>query len=202
MPLELRPLAKDDAHEAARLVFASYEDNPFRKIVFPNGMSQSTIHKIIESRSSAVDDPDKYPLKIVDTETGEMAACAVWEYTKPMSEGDWNHEMEKALTAYPEARQDILSEFMLKEQDSKRRIMGNNRWWDKLEEMKVPGFIVATDQGYGLYIKHGFREVERWEVDMGRWPQWGGNGMYMNVFLTRHPAPPQLGGTEQYAPAQ
>ena len=73
---------------------------------------------------------------------------------------------------------------------------------DKLEEIKVPGFIVATDQGYGLYIKHGFREVERWEVDMGRWPQWGGNGTYMNVFLTRHPAPPQIGGTEQYALAQ
>lgn len=129
MPLELRPLTKDDAHEAARLVLASYEDNPFRKIVFPNGMSQSTIDEIVESRSSAVDDPDKYPLKIVDTETSEMAACAVWEYTKPMGEEDWDRQKEKALTAYPEARQDILSEFMLIEQDSKRRIMGNNRWW-------------------------------------------------------------------------
>lgn len=54
---------------------------------------------------------------------------------------------------------------------------------DKLEEMKVPGFILSTAQGYGLYLKHGFKEIERWETDMSRWPP--GQGMYKNVFLTR-----------------
>jgi len=58
---------------------------------------------------------------------------------------------------------------------------------EKLEEMKVPGFIISTDQGYGLYVKHGFREVERWEVDLGRWAQLGGSGPYKNVYLTRIP---------------
>lgn len=58
---------------------------------------------------------------------------------------------------------------------------------DKLEDMKVPGFILSMDQGYGLYLKHGFKhgfkEIERWETDMGRWPP--GQGVYKNVFLTR-----------------
>lgn len=54
---------------------------------------------------------------------------------------------------------------------------------DKLEEMKVPWFILSTDQGYGLYLKHGFKEIERWETDMSRWLP--GQGMYKNVFLTR-----------------
>lgn len=58
----------------------------------------------------------------------------------------------------------------------------------KQEEMQLPGFMVATDQGYGLYIKHGYKEVDRWEADMGRWPQWGGHGMYKNVFLVREPS--------------
>lgn len=57
---------------------------------------------------------------------------------------------------------------------------------EKLEEMNVPGFIVSTDQGYGLYLKHGFKEIERWEVDMSRWPP--AQGMYKNVFLTRMPS--------------
>ena len=58
------------------------------------------------------------------------------------------------------------------------------RWGiDKLDEMKVPGFIIATEQGYGLYIKHGFKEIERWEVDMSQWPP--GHGTYKNIFLTR-----------------
>ena len=57
---------------------------------------------------------------------------------------------------------------------------------DKLEEMKVPGFIVSTHQGYGLYLKHGFKEMGRWEVDMSQWPP--AEGMYKNVFLTRMPS--------------
>ena len=61
------------------------------------------------------------------------------------------------------------------------------RWGtDKLEEMKVPGFIVSTNQGYGLYLKHGFQEIGRWEVDMSWWPP--GEGMYKNAFLTRMPS--------------
>jgi len=55
----------------------------------------------------------------------------------------------------------------------------------KQEEMNWPGFIEATDQGYGLYIKHGYKEVERWEVDMERWAELGGSGMYKNVYLVR-----------------
>lgn len=56
----------------------------------------------------------------------------------------------------------------------------------KLEEMKVPGYIVSTNQGYGLYLKHGFKEIGRWEVDMSQWPP--GEGMYKNAFLTRMPS--------------
>ena len=55
----------------------------------------------------------------------------------------------------------------------------------KQEEMKLPGFIEATVQGYGLYLKHGYREMERWEFDLGNWSQWGGSGMYMNAYLVR-----------------
>ena len=73
------------------------------------------------------------------------------------------------------------------------------RWGtDKLEEMQVPSFIRSTVQGYGLYKKYGYKEIDRWEIDLGRWPQWGGHGMYKNVFLTRYPAKsaqPEPGGS-------
>lgn len=59
---------------------------------------------------------------------------------------------------------------------------------ERLEETQIPGFIIASDQGYGLYIKNGFKEVERWEVDLDQWSQLGGNGIYKNVYLTRQPA--------------
>ena len=56
---------------------------------------------------------------------------------------------------------------------------------DRIEAMKVPGFVIATNQGYGLYLKHGFKEVDRWEADMSRWPP--GQGIYKNIFLTKMP---------------
>lgn len=130
MPLELRPMTKDDAQEAAALVVASYENNTFRAIVLPTGMGQASIDKMVEERQKAVDDPDKHVLKVVDTDNNDkIAGCAVWEYTKAMTDEDWDRAGKEAPSAYPEARQDLLGEFIMKEQGSKRRIMGHTRWW-------------------------------------------------------------------------
>ena len=128
MPLEMRPMTREDAPEAAALLLASFENNAFRAIVFPNGMSKATIDKILERRQKAVDDPDQYILKVVDTDNNDkMAGCAVWEYTKAMTEEDWERA-RKGASKYPESRHDILDEFVAKEQDSKHRIMGHTRW--------------------------------------------------------------------------
>ena len=135
MPLELRLMAKDDAQEAAALLVASYENNAFRAIVYPDGMSKASIDKIVEGRQKAVDDPDKYLLKVVDTDNSDkMAGCAVWEYTKAMTDEDWERARNEALSEYPEARHDILGEFVAKEQDSKRRIMGHTRWFGEMPQ--------------------------------------------------------------------
>ena len=130
MPLELRPMAKEDAQEAAALSTASYENNPFRAIMLPTGMSDGREDRIVEKRQKAIDDPDKYVLKVVDTDNNDkMAGCAVWEYTKAMADEDWERAKKEALSAYPEARMDILADFLLKTEDSKSRIMGHSRWW-------------------------------------------------------------------------
>lgn len=138
MPLELRPMAKEDAQEAAALVVASFENNPFRAIVFPTGMGQASIDKIVEGRQKAVDDPNKYVLKVVDTDNNDkMAGCAVWEYTKAMTDEDWERAGKEAPGAYPEARQDLLGEFLIKDQGSRRRIMGHTRWWGEFASSRA-----------------------------------------------------------------
>lgn len=130
MPLELRPLAKEDAQEAAALLAASYRSNNFRTIALLNGMSQVSIDRLVRERQQAIDDPDKYTLKVVDTDNNDkMAGCAVWEYTKAMTDEDWERAKEEAPKAYPEARHDILDQFILKEQEFKRQIMGHTRWF-------------------------------------------------------------------------
>lgn len=129
MPLELRPMAKEDAQEATALLIESYKNNAFRTIVLP-AVSQVTVDKIVEGRQLAIDDPDQHVLKVVDTDNNDkMAGCAVWEHTKAMTDEDWERAREEAPSAYPEARHEILAEFYLKEHVSKRRIMGHTRWW-------------------------------------------------------------------------
>lgn len=130
MPFELRPMAKADVQEAATLRVASYENNAFIAIMFPTGMSQAHMDRMVKSRQKAIDDPDNYALKIVDTDNNDkMAGCAVWEYTKAMSDEDWARARKEALNAYPEANMDILGEFLVKDQDLRRKVMGHTRWW-------------------------------------------------------------------------
>ena len=129
MTLELLPLVKEDTDEVVRLNVASYANNPFRRILFPNGMAPSKLDKIKDSCFKAVDDPDQYGLKLVDTDTGEIAACAIWAYTQAKTDEDWDREREEALNSYPDARQDIVLAFIYKAHDSKRRVMGHTRWW-------------------------------------------------------------------------
>lgn len=133
MPFELRPMAKENAQEAAALVVTSYENNAFRAITLPTATSQVSIDKIVEERQKAVDNPEKYAFKVIDTDNNhKMAGCAVWEYTKAMTDEDWERAKEEAPKAYPEARHDILDEFIAKEQEARRGIMGHTRWLGEL----------------------------------------------------------------------
>ena len=141
MPLELRPMTKEDAQEAVALTVASYKDNAFRAIVLPTGMSQASIDNIVKERQKAVDDPDKYALKVVDTDNNDlMAGCAVWEYTKARSDADWDREKEEGPDPLPEARLDIRNEFVAKEHIIQRRIMGHTRWLGEA----IPFYILDT----------------------------------------------------------
>ena len=137
MPLELRPLTREDAVQAAGLICESYKNNPFRRIVMPNGMGQASLDKLIDSQLKAADDPDKYLMKVVDTTTGEMAACACWQHSKAMSDEDWDREMERPTDERPDTRKDLIEPFIIKSREAKRRVMNSGRWWGELSDLKA-----------------------------------------------------------------
>lgn len=137
MPLELHPFTKQDAPELVRLIVAGYQDTPMMKIIFPDGMSQAGLEQIEKVRCESVDDDNSYVWKVVDTDTGEMAACATWTHTKAMSDEDWDRDMAKAMNRWPEANHDILDPITRESQDKKRRIMGHTRWWGKQPRVDI-----------------------------------------------------------------
>lgn len=158
MPLELRPLAKEDAQEAAALLVASFENNPFRAIIYPTGMSLVSIDWIVSHRQMVVDDPNHYALKVVDTDNNDtMAGCAIWEYTLAMTDEDWEREKNEAPKGYPEVRHDVADQFIAKEQDSKCRIMGHTRWLGEY----VPDSLMSAQSLYLLTADNVFNRTPR-----------------------------------------
>ena len=47
-------------------------------------------------------------------------------------------------------------------------------------------YIEATPQGYGLYVKLGFEEIDHIKIDVSRW---GGKEPALNRALSRSPRP-------------
>ena len=145
MPLELRFMVKEDAQEATAILLESFQNNPFRAIVLPTGLSQASIDKTVDARQKAVDDPDQFALKIVDTDNNDkMVGSAVWIYTKAMTDEDWETEEPKI---YPESRTDILNDIIAKDMVMKRQIMGHTRWLGELvPALHVPIFHFFSGQ--------------------------------------------------------
>ena len=175
-----------------------------------------------------MDESNKYFVQIVDTDTGKMVACAVWEYTKSMSHEDWEQK-RRERPEYPEARQEVLQVMYQGVAEKRINLMGSSRYWGrstvryatqpkfnrfiellslqtlpaysrqglgsqlvawgtkKSDETGVPAFIESTEQGAGLYKKHGFQEVATVPVDLEQWAHWGGKGTYTNTFFSREP---------------
>lgn len=53
---------------------------------------------------------------------------------------------------------------------------------DKAEEMKLPAYLEASKAGKPLYVKHGFKEVDRIEFDLTKW---GGEGVDVVVNMLK-----------------
>ena len=144
MPLELLPLTKEDAFEVAELHVESFKNNPFRKIVFPKGMGQASKKRIIDGHFKALEDPSKYMMKVIDTDSREMAAYAVWQHTKSMTSEDWDREREISKDSFPDARLDLLEKFLIKGCDAKRRVKKDERWWGELSD------VISAYLGWGV----------------------------------------------------
>ena len=131
MPLEVRPFTGNEAREAALVTTKSFHENPFRKILFPDGFGQRTVEKTFKGYLEAVEDPDTFAVQIWDTDEHRMAAFAIWSFTKPMTDEKWNQKLADRLEAYREARPDAVQAFLKLENEHKRKVMGMSRWWGK-----------------------------------------------------------------------
>ena len=79
--------------------------------------------------------------------------------------------------------------------DYQRRGIGSMlvQWGvDKSNESGIPAYLESTEIGSPLYMKFGFKEVDRLTLAMSKWAEFGGQGSYSYVYMVRWPDSQEL----------
>lgn len=175
----------------SRCMFDSHENppQPFFHAFFPiHGDTHDAREDAIAEGATRLhswhtEDPTSYWQKMVDTDTGRIAGCALWNICKenPFADG---HHME--VTWFPDDGSRRCAEQVLEEQsaprarvgqrpqvylfilfthaDYRRRGIGQkfmNWGMAKADEMGVEMFLDSTPMGKPLYEANGFIELEK-----------------------------------------
>ncbi|MCJ1392773.1 hypothetical protein MMC18_005644 [Xylographa bjoerkii] len=155
-------------------------------------------------------DPSNHYLQVTETATKKAVAYVWWEHAKGRTEAQWAEtyanrfrpkEMNKALMDATSGvrflkRAKLLGEqdvFILKElyvrPEYQRRGLGGKlvaSGAQKADDLGLLSYTEASPKGMGLYLKHGFLEVDRVTVDL---EPWGGKKGDVNSYglLLRQP---------------
>ena len=54
---------------------------------------------------------------------------------------------------------------------------------EKADDFNIPAYLEATTDGKGVYMKHGFEEVEKFKLELAPWKE----GEFFNVCMIRQP---------------
>jgi len=193
---ELAPAERKDIPRLSHIhVVACLSDNAFALYFARPADFEREVTKMLEGQ---VGEPTWQHIKVVDKETGVLAAWASW--TTPtdsqirerdakaearvrdskMGEFDFppglpmyvQEDTDRWLEKWTCGRRHILCKALFTEPSYQRRGMGNAliEYGNQLaDEAKLPIFLQASPYGYPIYAKHGFEIVQHLDVDLREW---------------------------------
>lgn len=172
----------------------------------PEAGSQSTAGQHDEEDARTLEfllDPVNHYDLVTDNATGQGVAFVWWQEQKGKTEAEWEETYSKRwrspqmnialMDATSGARflkrAKILGDkdvYMLKElyvrPEFQRKGIGARcvkLGIDKADELGLPAYTEGSRQGMGLYLRYGFKEVDRVTVDLG---DWGGEKGELNSY--------------------
>ncbi|MCJ1379605.1 hypothetical protein MMC17_002707 [Xylographa soralifera] len=140
-----------------------------------------------------VANPDSHYLLVTDTDTAQDIAYVGWRHSKSRTDAKWaemhanryrppemNSELMDATSGacylkrakiLKDSEAFVLLELYVRPEYQRRGIGGDLVEWGlkKADELEIVAYTEASAEGLGLYLKHGFREVDRVTVDLGDW---------------------------------
>lgn len=185
MTLSLAHATPADVPRTAQLETEIFSAWPIYGVLFPLGATISR-KLVVEARYHHLlaNDPSTHLLKVTDDSTGTIIAAALWNvYTHDRGEEelardsqfDWSPDTSSLDACLKYSRQVV---------DARKRIMGGKphcllRWLEteaeyrkrgaatqllawgsqKADELGIPCYLEASDEGKPVYEKHGYVEV-------------------------------------------
>lgn len=88
MPLVVLPAQVPDIKAINDIYFTAFEDVPVMRFLFPSGVNRDEYD--MATQHTWEHDPSTYPIKCVDTSTGEIIGMATWQlFWKHGEEHSW-----------------------------------------------------------------------------------------------------------------
>ncbi|OCL15025.1 acyl-CoA N-acyltransferase [Glonium stellatum] len=208
MPLRLLPMQEEDCETWMRVRAIAYR-GPTNLIVHTSPLSEESFTKVAEERRKEFHKPEYYRLKVVDTDSGEIIACAQWSvYPHGKTEAGSKDDGKPPYTP-PEVNLPALKALLGPLRGANIEIMGTRPYvmlntlttlpehqrrgaasmlvqWgvDKADEMGVETYLDSSIIARPLYERFGFEVVK--EVIFDR-TQWGGEGLDYHFCMLRKP---------------
>ncbi|KAF2137922.1 uncharacterized protein K452DRAFT_257132, partial [Aplosporella prunicola CBS 121167] len=202
MPLEVQPLTDADASRFVAIADAALGSTGVGLCLGPH--PQPEIEKTLASK------PYVHYLKVVDSDTGDVLACAKWEIhdqgrsdeqlaelDEPIQVAEEQRQYEKAhqeFFGYLNAGRKALGKkphyflsLLITDPNHQGRGAGGMllRWGlERADKAGLITYLEATEAGRPVYKRFGFEDIKTTEFDLSRW---GGQGIELNTTMVRQP---------------
>ncbi|OCL15212.1 acyl-CoA N-acyltransferase [Glonium stellatum] len=204
MSLEISPMVEVDVATYVRIRHEAFK-NTIDRIFYTRELSSESKDKISDGILEALrNDKHTHYLKVTDTATGEIVACAKWKIfdcERTSQELETELELPEPL---PESDVPAWTAFFTDLSDARREIMGTRPYFQVLDllvthadhhrrgagsmlitwgtaqadEMGLDAYLEASEMGKPLYERHGFEDVKLLHFDLSRF---GGKGDFRHM---------------------
>ena len=124
MPLSIHPVLPSDAEAWVHLQFDAFADDPVSALMYPVPASSSLLDWSVDQfRRGWGQNPLERLLKVVDTDTGNMVAVALWVFFPQRSEDEWKKPRPK-MEYHEEYIKEAWDRLMVDSWDTRNEIMG------------------------------------------------------------------------------
>ncbi|KAL9084526.1 MAG: hypothetical protein Q9165_008029 [Trypethelium subeluteriae] len=196
MPLTLSPMTEADLPTYTTIDQLAFADQPLTPLLWPRGLSSASRAHLIASNARALThDPTSHFLKVTDTASNTIVACAHWCRTPPrdpavLAKGPQQLPEEWAPGANAAMKRVLFGSFLR----NRDEVVGGRPHWalfvlvtrpewqgrgaggmlvrwgvERADEEGWECYLEASPKGRGLYEKFGFRVVRELVTDLREW---------------------------------